>query len=167
MIVETERLHIEKANLADDSFFIRLMNSPNWLAFIGDRGINSKNEARNYIQKSLLDSYKTHGYGLYKIALKKTGTPIGICGFVKREYLQHADIGFAVLPEYEGYGYAYEAAKAVLEYGTIHLKLHPILAVTTAENLRSRTLLHKIGLREIDTIKPSESTTEFLLFSNV
>lgn len=71
-----------------------------------------------------------------------------------------------MLPEYEDYGYAYEAAKVILEYGNIHLKLDPILGVTTAENLRSRKLLHKIGLREIDTIKPSDSTLEFLLFSN-
>jgi len=54
--------------------------------------------------------------------------------------LQHADIGFAVLPEYENFGYAYEAAKAILKYGKIYLKLHPILGVTTAENLRSRKL---------------------------
>lgn len=165
MIAETKRIRIRLGNLADSSFFQKLMNSPNWITFIGDRGIHSEDLAKDYIQKSLINRYKTNGYGLYKIALKKTDTPIGICGFVKREYLQHADIGFAVPPEYEDYGYTYEAAKAILEYGKIHLKLHPILGLTTAENLR-RELLHKIGLLEIGTIKPSDSALEFLLFSN-
>ena len=166
MITETQRLYIELANVTDSPFFFKLMNSENWLNFIGNRGIDSQNKAKNYIQKSLIDSYEAYGYGLYKISLKETGSAIGICGFIKRDYLQYADIGFAVLPEYEGMGYIFEAATAVMAYGVNSLKLQPILAVTTPKNLRSRKLLNHIGLRQIDTIKPSEGGLEFLLFSN-
>jgi RimJ/RimL family protein N-acetyltransferase len=46
------------------------------------------------------------------------GLPIGICGLVKRNYLDDIDLGYALLPRYWGQGYAYEAAKAVLDYAT-------------------------------------------------
>lgn len=65
---------------------------------------------------------------------KKTSRPISICDFVKHEYLQHADIAFAVLPEFEAYSYAYEVAKAILKYGKKHLKLHSVLAINSEEN---------------------------------
>ncbi len=165
-ITETSRLFIQEATLEDAGFFLKLMNSPNWLKFIGDRGIRSEMEAARYIQKSLIDSYQNHGYGLYKMVLKKDGRPIGICGFVRRDYLDHADIGFALLPSHEGKGYALEAANACLDYGSSVLGLHPILAVTTIGNGRSRALLGKIGLHEVGSLSPKENGPELLLFSN-
>ncbi|MBQ0735458.1 GNAT family N-acetyltransferase [Aquimarina celericrescens] len=164
-ILETDRLTLEKAITEDSKFFFELLNSPNWIEFIGDRGIKTNNQAIEYIE-SLINSYKNNGYGLYKVSLKNTQTPIGICGFVKRDYLENADIGFAILPKYEGKGYTEEAAKAVMKYGESKLKLSPIYAVTTQENHKSRNLLNKIGLLEIGKIKPNGSNTEFLLFSN-
>ncbi|MGB5819450.1 MAG: GNAT family N-acetyltransferase [Saonia sp.] len=166
MITETKRLLIEQANLADSLFFLKLMNSTNWIEFIGDRGITSEEKASEYIRKSLLDSYTRHGYGLFKISFKETALPIGICGFIKRDYLNHADIGFAILPEYEGKGYAYEAMQATMTYGRNILKLHPILGITTHKNSKSQHLLSKIGLRLIKPIKSPENEKEFLLFSN-
>lgn len=164
-MLETERLIIERATLEDARFFFQLMNSPNWLEFIGDRGIRSEKEAREYIQRSLMDAYHLHGYGLYKIILKDSKLPIGICGFVKRDYLESADLGFAILPDYSGNGYVLEAAKAVMAYGVTILNLNPILAVTTEMNLKSRRLLTKLGFRETGKVKPPGSEVEFLLFS--
>ncbi len=165
-ILETERIRIEKATLEDSSFFLELLNSPNWIEFIGDRGIKTEEDAADYIQKSLIDSYKENGYGLYKMVLKKENKPIGICGFLKRNYLKNADIGFAILPEYEAKGYTYEAVKETMNYGISSLQLNPILAVTISENTKSRNLLNKIGLKEIGMIKPNKSKVEFLLYSN-
>ena len=165
-ITETNRLVIEKAELPDSSFFLKLMNSPNWIQFIGDRGIHNEDAAAEYIQKNLISSYEKHGYGLYKMSLKADGTPIGICGFVKRDYLDHADIGFGILPAYEGKGYTSEAAMALMTYGQQVLQLQPILAITTVENKGSRRLLEKIGLEEIGTVQPGDQKEDLLLFSN-
>ena len=165
-ITETPRLIIAEASLHDVAFFFELLNSPNWLEFIGDRGIKSEADAAHYIESSLIASYKKHGYGLFKMVLKTSNHPIGICGFVKRDYLDHPDIGFAILPAYERQGYTSEAAMAVLEYGKTILKLHPILGITTSENKNSCQLLRKIGLRETGTIQPQQTDPELLLFSN-
>jgi len=92
--------------------------------------------------------------------------PIGICGFVKRDTLESADIGFGILPEFEGKGYTLEASKEMMEYGKSILKLNPILAITSVINFKSQGLLNKIGLYQKKKLKPDGSEIELLLFSD-
>ncbi len=165
-ILETERLILEHATLDDSSFIFELLNSPTWIKYIGDRGIKTDNDAKEYIQKSLLDSYKDKGYGLFKMVLKSEKAPVGICGFLKRDYLDDVDIGFAILPEYESRGLTYEAATATMQYGKSVLKFKTIFAITTEKNNRSRNLLTKLGLKEKKKITPDKDKEEFLLYSN-
>ncbi|MCK5442576.1 MAG: GNAT family N-acetyltransferase [Maribacter sp.] len=164
--IETERLLIEEGGLEDSSFIYKLLNSPTWIECIGDRGIQTIEDAENYIQKSLLDSYVKNGFGLYKVSLKVTKEPIGLCGFLQRDYLKSVDIGYAILPAYERNGYAFEAAKALMDYGMSTLKFKAILAITSQNNTRSQNLLKKIGLLKKGVIKPPGLETEVLLYSN-
>lgn len=60
--------------------------------------------------------------------------PIGICGFVKRESLPEADLGFAFLGEFEGKGYGFESASAVLQYGKESLDFKCLPTITTQNN---------------------------------
>ena len=115
-ILATERLWVEEANADDVKFIYALLNSPNWLRFIGDRGIRSLDDALEYIESAMIKSYRENGFGLYKLVLKADQKPIGLCGLLKRPVFDHPDIGFAVLPEYEGKGLVFEAAKAILEH---------------------------------------------------
>jgi RimJ/RimL family protein N-acetyltransferase len=162
----TQRLFIEKVGPQDGAFVWYLMNTPKWLLYIGDRDITSQKKAVEYIHANIIASYETHGYGLYKMVLKTNGAPIGLCGFVRRAYLPYADLGFALLPEYEGHGYAFEAAKACLQYGRALLNLNPILAITSHANLNSQKLLLKIGFHEIGNITSDNSDESLLVFSN-
>jgi RimJ/RimL family protein N-acetyltransferase len=164
--LKTKRLLIEEGCLGDSSFIFKLLNCPSWVEFIGDRGVKTIEDAENYIQKSLLASYAKNGFGLYKVSLKVTKEPIGLCGFLQRDYLESVDIGFAILPAYEGKGYAFEAAKALMDYGMSTLKFKAILAITSKNNTRSQKLLNKIGLLKKETIKPSGEETEMLLYTN-
>ncbi|MGB5273842.1 MAG: GNAT family N-acetyltransferase [Flavobacteriaceae bacterium] len=164
-ILETERLLLEQAAVGDSAFFLALMNSNTWLQFIGDRGVYTEALAQAYIEERLIHSYSEHGFGLWKVVEKKLQLPIGVCGFVKRDFLAHADLGFAFLPSHEGQGYALEAAEACLLYGLKHLHLNPILALTTIENVKSRKLLQKIGMLGIGTVRPDANAEEFLLFT--
>ncbi len=163
--IETERLKIERATLDDHAFILELLNSSTWIEFIGDRGIKTEEDAKQYIQGNLIESYRKNGFGLFKICLKPTNIPIGLCGFVKRDFLNSVDIGYALLPEFEGKGLAYEAARATLNYGLSNLKLAPILAITSKENKRSHKLLHKLGLSNQGTIPIDDKNSQVLLFS--
>ena len=163
---QTERLHIEQATVDDKKFFFSLLNSPNWLQYIGDRGIKTDEDAENYIKNSLIKSYQENGFGLYKVSLKANHTPIGICGFIKRDYLDSVDIGYAVLPEFEGKGYTYEAAKATLAYGKMQLGIQTVSGITTKENVTSIHLLEKLGLKLVSTKFDQVQKKELLIFSN-
>ncbi|PKA84594.1 RimJ/RimL family protein N-acetyltransferase [Ulvibacter sp. MAR_2010_11] len=165
MRITTERLLLRRFTLLDAAFIYKLMNSPGWLQYIGDRNISSVKDAENYIEKHYLSSYETSGFGAFIVELKETGTAIGSSGLYKRDYLEHPDIGFAFLPEYSGKGYAFEAASATLEFARNTLKMHTFLAITLPENKDSIKLLNKLGLRAIDKVTMKDEDEELLLFS--
>lgn len=165
LIIETDRLVLEQATLADAPFFLELLNSPGWLQYIGDRGVHTIEDAEAYIQKSLLQSYADNGFGLYKTSLKTVQVPIGICGIIKRPMLDQPDIGFAMLSAYAKQGYAYEAAHATMDYARSALGLDTILAITIEENHNSRRLLEKIGLQLQGKKRYEGSEEEVLIYS--
>jgi RimJ/RimL family protein N-acetyltransferase len=162
--IETERLRLRKLNLDDAPFMVTLLNTPSWLKFIGDRGVRNTEEAEKYLQNGTMKSYETHGFGFYLMELKSDKTPIGICGLVKRDFLEHADIGFALLPEFEGKGYGYEAASATLAFAKKSLGIKNIAAITVIENTNSVHLLEKLGLAFQKKVVYPETQEELLLY---
>ncbi|MEW5941563.1 MAG: GNAT family N-acetyltransferase, partial [Chloroflexota bacterium] len=122
-------------------------------------------DARGYIQTRLVDSYTRFGFGLYLTLLKGDGTPIGICGLIKRDGLEDVDIGFAFLPQYWSKGYAFESASAVLVHGRDALGLNRIAGITTPDNLSSIRLLEKLGLKFERMIKLPNDGEELKLFT--
>ena len=165
-IIETERLILRKLSVDDAEFILDLLNQPSFIQFIGDRGVRTLEDARNYILKRLIDSYKRFGFGLYLTLLKESETPIGICGFVKRDSLKDVDVGFAFLPQYWSKGYAFESASAVLAYGRDNLGLERIMGITTPDNHGSIRVLEKIGLKFEKMMKLSENDVELKLFAS-
>lgn len=163
--IETERLIIRPFSIVDAPFVIQLMNAPNWLEYIGDRNIRSLAEATHYIQEKFIKSYREKGYGLMNVSLKESKTPIGMCGLVKRAGLFYPDLGFAILPEFEGKGYTSEAALAVMHFAKQMLKLEAIQGITTTNNPASIRLLEKVGMTYKINTKLPESEKEFMLFS--
>jgi [ribosomal protein S5]-alanine N-acetyltransferase len=146
-LIETDRLIISHFSIDDAAFILKLVNSPGWLQYIGDRNVKNLDDARQYLENGPLKSYTQWGFGLYRAALKNTNTAIGMCGLIKRQELEDIDIGFALLPAYAGQGYAHEAASAVLNHATKHLGLQRIAAITMVDNAASMKLLQKLGLR--------------------
>ena len=163
LVLETDRLLLRKLSVEDAEFIVELVNEPAWLRFIGDKGVRTVEDARNYITQGPVASYDRFGFGLYLTELKDSGTPIGICGLVKRETLEHPDIGFAFLPRFWRNGYAFESASAVLELAKTTLGLTRILAITTPDNYSSIRVLEKLGLSFEEMVSFSEE--ELKLFA--
>ena len=164
-VVETRRLVLSRLVLEDAAFILELVNEPGWLRFIGDRNVHSLEDARGYIEKGPLDMYARLGFGLYRVDLKD-GTPIGMCGLLKRDTLPDADIGFAFLERFQGQGYAREAAQATLAHAQSAHGLKRILAITSPDNASSIRLLEKLGFQYQETMQmggPSKDTKVFVL----
>ncbi|MEY2830180.1 MAG: hypothetical protein RIQ33_2038 [Bacteroidota bacterium] len=145
IIFETERLIIRQFSTQDAHFMMRLLNTEGWLQFIGDRGVHSTDAALQYINK-LNNFYSENGFGFWAVEIKSTKNCIGLCGLLKRDELELADIGFAFLPNYCGNGYAFEAANATLNYAKTELLMPSICAITLANNFNSINLIKKLGL---------------------
>lgn len=163
-IITTGRLHITQLSEEfDASFILKLVNTPGWIRYIGDRSIHTVQDARQYISNGPLASYATHGFGLWLIKRIDDNAAIGICGLIKRDYLPHPDLGYALMPAYEGQGYATEAATAVMRHASEVLSIPVIAAITTDDNVRSLRLLFKLGFNFIGMITPPQQEEELML----
>jgi [ribosomal protein S5]-alanine N-acetyltransferase len=141
--ISTQRLTLHLISTDDHLFIQELVNSKGWLAYIGDRNVHSAQDAINYINKII----STNNLFYWVVKLNNTNTPAGIISFLKRSYLPHFDIGFAFLPQFQGFGYAYEAAKEVLKMLSSNPQHQTVLATTVPGNIKSIQLLLKLGLK--------------------
>lgn len=165
-LAETTRLIISKIALKDAGFFLELVNTPNWLKYIGDRNLKTVKDARSYLKNGTLKSYTDFGFGFYKLQFKKgTNKTIGVCGLLKREQLEDVDLGFAMLPEYEGMGFGYEASVAVIKMAKETFNLKKIVAIAQPNNTNSIKLLEKLGFSYEKNVNPFEDGKELLLFA--
>ena len=164
-VIETDRLILRKFILEDASFMLELLNTPTWLQFIGDRGVHTLEDAQNYLLNGSIKSYKKYGFGFYAVVIKESNEPIGMCGLVKRDYLEDIDIGFAFLPQFMGKGYGFEVASATLNYAQNILKLAKIVAIVNPENSVSIGLIKKIGLQYEKMITLYPENKELMLFT--
>ncbi|HEX5082588.1 MAG TPA: GNAT family N-acetyltransferase [Blastocatellia bacterium] len=165
-VLETDRLNLRRLSPGDAEFILELLNDPSFLRFIGDKGVRTLDDARNYILNGPMDMYNSLGFGLYLTELKESGVPIGVCGLIKRDSLEDVDIGFAFLPKFWAKGYAYESAAAVMEYGKTVLGLKRIVAITSPDNHASGRLLEKLGMRFEGMIRLSKDAPKVRLFSS-
>jgi RimJ/RimL family protein N-acetyltransferase len=143
--LKSERLLIDELSFDDLEFIVELLNDDAFLRHIGDKGVRTTEDARNYLQNGPMESYRRHGFGLYLVRLATDGTRLGICGLVSRDTLEYPDLGFAFLPAYRALGYAFEAATAVVRHSRCQLGVGRILGICNPDNAGSIRLLEKAG----------------------
>lgn len=163
--IETDRLYLTAVSLEDAAFILELLNTPKWIRYIGDRGVKDVAQAREYIKGRMIPQMEASGFGNYVLVRKEDGMKIGTCGIYKREGLDGVDIGFAMLPEFEGKGYMYEAAIKIKDLAINYFHLEKLNGITLPENIASRSLLEKLGLELKGTIRLPNDSEDVLLFS--
>lgn len=164
LVCETQRLTIRQLNLNDAAFIVQLLNEESFIRYIADKNVRTNTDAINYLTDGPISSYQAYGFGLNLVLLKGTETPIGLCGLLKRETLEHPDLGYAFSPEFWGKGYANEAAESVLKDGIVAHALKIIWAVTMPDNLNSNNLLKKVGFNLKGTIELCNSQNNLYEF---
>lgn len=162
--LSTSRLLLQRFAESDAPFILELLNDPDWLQFIGDKSVRTLDDARRYLVEGPIAMYARAGLGLWRVDLRDSHTPIGMCGLIHRDGVADVDIGFAFLPEFRAKGYAQEAASATLAFGHGSLGLKRLVAFTAPDNLSSIRLVEKIGMRRERTVTLPDSTEELLLF---
>jgi RimJ/RimL family protein N-acetyltransferase len=123
------------------AFIQQLLNTAGWLQFIGDRNVRSEAEAYAYINKINENPAVTY----WTVTLSAEPATIGVISLIQRDYLEYPDIGFAFLPEFNGQGYAFEAASAVLDHLRAESNYPQLYAAALPDNTASIKLLIKLG----------------------
>lgn len=140
------RVRLRRWKTSDTSFIHTLVNSEGWLRNIGERNVTDAASAEDFI-KRLDGSFDENGIGFWCVELSDTSQAIGMCGFTKRDYLDYPDLGFALLPEYEGKGLAFEAATMALIKIDSELQLTTFQGITLPQNTPSSSLLKRLGFK--------------------
>lgn len=143
MFVElhTDRLSFHPLDVYDASFMLRLLNTESWLRFIGDKQVQDLADAAGYI----LWIQQNKAFYYHVIRLKDSFEPIGVVTLLHRNGQPAPDLGFALLPDYEGQGYAFEACAAYLQKLQEDKALKIILAIAMPSNEKSLKLLGRLG----------------------
>ena len=164
-ILETERLNLRTFSLNDAAFLLEQMNEPAFLLYVGDRGLRTLDDAREFIKKRLIAHYDKNGFSFYVAERKEDDEIIGMCGLVDRDGLDGVDIGFAILPAHWKNGYAYEASQAVMLHARDDIGLKRVLAITDPRNKPSNALLKKLGMTHVSMVTLPGDTKEDNLYA--
>jgi RimJ/RimL family protein N-acetyltransferase len=165
--LETARLRLRRQTPDDAPFLLALLNDPDFVRHVGDRGVRDLDQARAYLEAGAIASYAAHGFGLWLIERKADGAPLGVCGLVKRPQFEDADVGYALLPAFRGQGYAGEALDATLARARSAYGLARLIAVVSPGNAPSRALLERRGFAFERMVRMAPGEDEILLLARV
>ncbi len=160
----TKRLDLRPTSEEDADLILKLFNTPKWLKFVGDRKVHNKAEAREYIKVRMLTQLERLGYSNYTIIRKEDGAKLGCCGLYDRQGLEGVDIGFALLPEYEKQGYAFEASAEIMRAAKEDFGISKIKGITAKDHYASQRLLEKLGMRCTGTVVLPDEEEELLVY---
>ncbi|MDP2662526.1 MAG: GNAT family N-acetyltransferase [Dehalococcoidia bacterium] len=111
-------------------------------------GPNTEAETKDFVRRAIASGRESprRNHEL-AIVLSQTGLPVGGCGiYVSNPSNREGYIGYCINRTYWGQGYATEAARALLEFGFVHLGLHRIFATCDPANTASARVLEKAGM---------------------
>jgi [ribosomal protein S5]-alanine N-acetyltransferase len=151
LLLETPRLLLRPLELSDAEGMFLLDSNPNVHVYLGNKPVKTIAESIGYIE-NIQNQYKTNGIARFAVIHKESGEFLGWSGikFITEEENNHInfyEIGYRFREEFWGKGYAYETAKAWYEYAFNELKVDTLYASAHIDNLASRKVLEKIGLK--------------------
>ncbi|KAJ6171913.1 Acyl-CoA N-acyltransferase [Penicillium chermesinum] len=157
--IPTERLHISylaPGNNSHSSFLHHIWNTEEFVKSQGETGLDTVEKAAEFITNRVQSDYGRNRYGQMLVSLKPyptasllESTPIGIVSLMKgdgKDAYTAPDIGYTILPEENGKGYATEAAAGLIAYAQNELGVECVLGFCDHEDRRSQRVLEKIGM---------------------
>lgn len=143
-VLETERLVLRKVNQDDAEIVLEGYSDPRVNQFMSV-SYHSIEEVK--VQLDWYESLLVEETGIWwGICLNEDGKMIGNGGFHKWEHNHRkAELGYWILPEYQGRGLASEAITAMIKFGFEDILLHRIEAEVETENGPSSRILSKMG----------------------
>ncbi len=149
IIFQTPNLILSQFNEADGSLILQLNSNPEIVKYVHEPVLEKLEQAEKIIIDIILPQYKNN-LGRWAIYTKNNMEFIGWCGLKYRDDKNEIDLGYRLLPQWWGKGYATEAAQYSLTYGFDTLHLKQIVGRAHIENIASIKVLEKIGMNFIE-----------------
>ncbi len=168
--IETARLVLRRLKMSDTEAIHAIRSNTEVNTYL-DRPLSiSTDEAASFIQK--IENLVASNEGLYwAITLKDNGALIGtICYWNLDAEKDEAEIGYELLPHFQGKGIMQEALKNVIKLGFDFLKLKNIIAFPRVDNFPSHKLLEKCHFTrdfEREKIKNAENYMVYILMDSI
>ena len=147
-VLKTERLILRQLTSSDDKEIFALRSNDNVNKYLGRKPSKSIDDAKNFI-KTINENIQRNDSIYWAITLNGTDTLIGtICLFNFSEDHSNVEIGYELLPDFQGKGIMQEAISKVINFGIQHIGLNSIEAYTHSENQSSTRLLEKFNFKK-------------------
>jgi len=141
-VLETERLILRPTRSEDFDAYARFMDDDEAARFIG--GAQSRTIAwRGFLQ--IAGAWQLQGYSMFSVISKQTGNWIGRVGPWVPEGWPGNEIGWGIVPDLWGRGYATEAARAAIDWAFDALGWDEIIHAIAPDNPGSQAVARKLG----------------------
>lgn len=142
-LIESERLYVRYLETGDLDNYYRLNGDEEIMRYI--RAPKNREETEVYL-KEVMERYSLETID-WRLALLEKGTDtfVGSFAIIPLENTNDLQLGYSLLKEYWGRGYATEITKAGMDYAFNVLGLSLIYGITEAGNIASQNVLLKCG----------------------
>ena len=146
--IETARLRLRRWRESDRAPFAAMNADPEVMEFFAS--IQSR-EASDASIDAWQSQFAERGWSNWAVEVRSSGVFVGFVGLsVPRRALPFSpcvEIGWRLARPYWGQGYATEGARASLRVAFERLELAEIVSFTSVLNVRSRSVMERIGMR--------------------
>ncbi len=146
----TERLALRPYEEGDLDAVYDMLRRPEVVRYLY-WDVQSRDEAAEMLtRRTACDAIRAEGDWLVlAVTLRESGTVLGdvILKWESQEHRQ-GEIGFVFHPDFQGRGYAAEAARDKLRIGVDELDLHRIIGRCEGQNVASTRLMERLGMRQ-------------------
>lgn len=147
VFIKTPRLIIRQWKEADHEPYVQLNMDADVMEFFP----STKTKKQTLAQIEWFSQHiNQYGYGFFAVERKDNHQFIGFTGLSRPGFESYftpcVEIGWRLSKANWGQGFAYEAAKACLEYGFTTLTLNEIYSFTSVHNVRSEKVMIKTGM---------------------
>lgn len=143
----TERLILRSWRESDEAPFAAMNANPKVMEFFPS--LLNAQESRVVFDR-IQSHFAANGFGFWVVEIQGISNFAGFLGLARPRYEASftpcVEVGWRLLPEFWGRGYATEGALASLDYGFQRLGLNEIVSMTATSNIRSMRVMERIGM---------------------
>jgi RimJ/RimL family protein N-acetyltransferase len=155
--IETERLVLRLPRLEDVDEYAAAYADPETMRYLGDGSTATREQVEEGLPR-WLERWEANGLGLFSVEHRETGRLVGRVGFLVWDTATwqvsdlalaaeraEVELGWMVVREHWGHGYATEAALALRDWGIAERGLTRLISLIRHGNDRSVRVAEKIG----------------------